>query len=207
LTAGSLLVFAVALLVAGIIPGPATMTILARVLAQGPRGVAGFCLGLVLGDLVWLYTAALGLSAVAAQAGPALRVLTYAGALYLLVLARAFWTAPVLPGTAQARPGFAVGKGIAQGLLLQLGNPKVVLFYVALLPALLPLGRLTVADLALLAVVVTGVIAVVNSVYVGFAVAVRRHVDSPRSLRAMHRLSACVMTVAAGFLAWSGYQA
>jgi threonine/homoserine/homoserine lactone efflux protein len=61
---------------------------------------------------------------------------------YLVVLAHGFWTAPV-SSTAAPPAAMAPGWGVAQGLALQLGNPKVVLFYVALLPALVPLGDLT----------------------------------------------------------------
>jgi threonine/homoserine/homoserine lactone efflux protein len=206
MTAGGLAVFATSLAIAGVIPGPATMTVLARTLTRGPRDTVAFSLGLVIGDLVWLTTAALGLAAVAEQAAGALRVLTYAGAVYMLVLARSFWLAPVAPGAPAAPSGAAPGWGVVQGLVLQLGNPKVVLFYVALLPALVPIGRLTAGDFALLAIVVASVIAAVNTLYVAFAVAVRRHVDSPRSLRLLNRLSAAVMVIAAGFLAWSAYR-
>jgi threonine/homoserine/homoserine lactone efflux protein len=209
MTAGSLLVFGGAILIAGLVPGPAVMTVLARVLARGPRGIAPFCVGLLLGDLLWLSAAALGLAMVAERAAFVLRGLTCVGALYLLVIAHGFWTAPTTPPAAPAHPvgrARSAGRGLAQGLLLQIGNPKVMLFYVALLPALIPLGRLTALDLALLALVVTCSIAVTNAVYIVFAVAVRRYVESPGALRGLHRFSAIVMAVAAGFLAWSASQ-
>lgn len=208
MTAGGLLIFAASLAVAALVPGPATLTVLARVLARGTRGAIAFSAGLVLGDLVWLAIASLGLAAVAEQAAVAMRVLTYAGAGYLLVLAHAFWTAPVAVRADAVSGGRTAGTGwgvaLVQGLALQLGNPKVVLFYVALVPALVPIARLTAADFALLAIVVAGVIAAVNGVYVGFAVAVRRYVESPRALRALQRSSAAVMVIAAAFLAWRG---
>lgn len=206
MTAGGLLIFAASLAVAALVPGPATLTVLARVLARGTRGAIAFSAGLVLGDLVWLAIASLGLAAVAEQAAVAMRVLTYAGAGYLLVLAHAFWTAPVAVRADAVSGGRTAGTGwgvaLVQGLALQLGNPKVVLFYVALLPMLVPLGELAAADLAVLALVVALVIAAINAVYVGFAAAVRRHVSSPRTLRLLHRASAAAMVLAAAMIAW-----
>src|SRR5262245_48106184 len=64
MTAAGLMVFAGSLGLAAITPGPATMTVLGRALTGGPRSAIGFTAGLVLGDLVWLATAALGLAAI-----------------------------------------------------------------------------------------------------------------------------------------------
>lgn len=188
--------FAATLALAGATPGPATLSVLARTLARGARGSVAYCAGLVLGDLVWLTTAALGLAAVAAHAPFALRALALAGAAYLVVLARGLWRAPV----ATAVPEVPSGWGVAQGLALQLANPKVVLFYLALLPAIVPLGRLTASDLGQLALVVAAVVSAINAVYVAFAALVRRRA---RSLGVLHRIAAVAMLLAAGFLAWS----
>jgi threonine/homoserine/homoserine lactone efflux protein len=198
MTAAGLMVFAGTLGLAAITPGPATMTVLGRVLARGPRSAIGFSAGLVIGDLVWLAIAALGLAAIAARAEAVMLAINYAGAAYLVVLAHGFWTAPV--GPAAAAPASARTWGIVQGLALQLGNPKVVLFYVALLPALVPVRTLTAVDFALLSVVVAIVVAAVNATYVAFAVAARRMAESHRARRILNRISAGVMVVAAGFL-------
>src|SRR5215470_5666776 len=188
--------FAATLAVAGATPGPATLSVLARTLARGTRGSVAYCAGLVLGDLIWLTTAALGLAAVAAHAAFALRALALAGAVYLVVLARGLWRARV----ATAMPDVPAGWGLAQGLALQLANPKVVLFYLALLPAIVPLGRLTAGDLGQLALVVAAVVSGVNAAYIAFATLVRRRA---RSLGVLYRIAAVAMVLAAGFLAWT----
>ncbi len=199
MTWGGVLVFAGTLAIACATPGVATMTIVARIISRGARGAMAFCLGLILGDLVWLSTAALGLSAIAERAAPVLLVIKFGGALYLLVLARAFWTAG--PASAdRAAPGAATGWAVVQGLALQLGNPKAVLFYVAMVPALVPLDRVTVADVAVLALVIATVLSLVNGIYIAFAVAAGRHFQSARSMRILHRVSATVMVATAGFL-------
>ena len=48
------LTFAIVLLVAVISPGPAIAALVARIMARGTEGIAAFCAGLVLGDLIWL---------------------------------------------------------------------------------------------------------------------------------------------------------
>jgi len=190
--------FAATLALAGATPGPATLSVLARALARGARGTIAFSAGLVIGDLFWLATAALGLAAVAEHAPFAMRALVLAGAAYVLVLAHGFWTAPPAHAGSSTR-----GRGLVQGLALQLGNPKVALFYMAFLPALVPLDRLTGGDFALLALVVASVVTAVNMLYITLAVAARRRATSPRSLRVLHRISAVVMVIAALLLAWS----
>jgi threonine/homoserine/homoserine lactone efflux protein len=129
--------FAGALAVAAAVPGPAVIATIGRVLTRGKGGALSFALGLLLGDLLWLWTASLGLDAAASVVGPLLRWGELAGAAYLLLLAWRMWRSePVAPAEAKRfeRPA------VFSAFLLQLGNPKAVLFYAALVPALVPIG-------------------------------------------------------------------
>jgi len=198
MTPYGLLVFAGTLAVAAATPGPSTLSVAARVLARGSRGAVAYCAGLVIGDLAWLATATLGLAALAAHAAFAMRALVVAGAVYLLVLARGMWHAQ----PAREPSPTAAGWGIVEGVVFQLGNPKVALFYLALVPVVVPLDRITGQGFALLALVVACVIALVNALYVALALAARRRARTPRSLHALHRAGAIVMVLAAIVLAW-----
>ena len=62
-----LLVFAAAYLAIVILPGPAVTALLARVLARGPGGAAGFIAGIAAGALIWLAIAAAGLAALSVR--------------------------------------------------------------------------------------------------------------------------------------------
>src|SRR4051794_10882672 len=141
--------FAAALALAAAIPGPAVMATIGRVLAHGTRGALAFYLGLLLGDLLWLWSATLGLGAAAGLFGPVLRWGECAGAAYLLVMAWKMWSPPPVAAS-PAAPAGSDRRALLSGFALQLGNPKAVLFYAALVPALVPIGALTAAHLAVL---------------------------------------------------------
>jgi threonine/homoserine/homoserine lactone efflux protein len=65
MTSASFFVFAAAFAVACATPGPSITALVARVLGRGPAGAGMLCVGLVIGDLVWLSCAAFGIAALA----------------------------------------------------------------------------------------------------------------------------------------------
>jgi len=195
MTALHLTWFAASLAVAAAVPGPAVMATIGRVLAHGERGALAFYANIMLGDLVWLWTATLGLGAAADALGPLLRWGELLGAGYLLVLAyRMSTTEHVAP---REGPAARDGRAVLSGLMLQLSNPKTVLFYAALVPAIVPLETLTIAHIFVLSLVVALVVLVVNGTYVRCAVLARRYVRSPRALRTIYRINGGVLAVSA----------
>ena len=141
----ALLIFAGALVVAAASPGPAIAVLVGRVIGRGPEGAGAFAAGLIIGDLVWLAVAVLGLAVVAQTFHEVFLVIKYAGAAYLIYLAYRMWTAPVAPGdVAAATRGDRLPRLFLAGLALTLGNPKVVAFYLALLPNLIDLASVGV---------------------------------------------------------------
>lgn len=140
----ALLAFAAILFVAAASPGPGIAAIVARVLGRGTEGALAFTAGLAVGDVVWLTCAVFGLAAVAQSFHGVFVALKFAGAAYLLWFAWKLWTAPVVTReitAAQTRERPA--KLFLAGLALTLGDPKVVVFYLALLPTVLDLARVT----------------------------------------------------------------
>jgi threonine/homoserine/homoserine lactone efflux protein len=188
--------FAGSLAVAAAVPGPAVMTTISRVLTHGMRGAHAFCLGLLIGDLVWLWTATIGLGAAASVLGPVLRWGELVGAGYLLVMAWKLWLAEPVALTADG-PAARDRRAVMSGVVLQLGNPKTALFYAALVPAIVPITALTVADVAVLSIVVAIVLTIVNLSYVRGAALARARLRAPRALRAIYRISAIVLAATA----------
>ena len=123
--------FGLAVLLA-LAPGPDNLFVLAQSMAAGPRAglcvVAGLCLGLV------GHTAAVaaGLATLLAGAPGAFTALRLLGAAYLLYLAWGALRAPVMPlSRAPSLDGWAL---VRRGIVMNLSNPKVTLFFLALLP-------------------------------------------------------------------------
>lgn len=137
--AGHLIAFNAALLAAWIAPGPAMLYALRTALVSGRA--AGFAAGVGLGAVasLWTLAALLGLDALFEAFPWAYAALKTAGALYLIWIAWGTWRAagrPVAePGADAARH---VRRAALNGALLNVGNPKSVLFAAAVLVVIFP---------------------------------------------------------------------
>jgi len=189
----TLIAFAAAFFVFAASPGPDNMTIVARTITHGaPSGIA-YGLGTVAGILIFLTLAAFGMSLIAQEMGVAMTVLRYGGAAYLIWMGVKMWTAPAvvpeLQPVSERRGLFSI---FLTGFVLNLGNPKMPLFYVALLPNIVG-ASLTVDHLAALAAVILCVEVVVIGGHVLLAVRARKLLRSERIVRRVNRVAGGVM--------------
>jgi threonine/homoserine/homoserine lactone efflux protein len=129
-------------------PGQDTALTIRNTLVGGRRDGVGTALGVSTGQAIWALSAAAGLAALLHASEPAFVALRVAGAAYLVYLgAQALWSA--LRGVSRTH-GTQAGhrrRPYRQGLLSNLGNPKMAVFFTSLLPqfghsfaALLALG-------------------------------------------------------------------
>jgi threonine/homoserine/homoserine lactone efflux protein len=195
----ALLIFAGALLVGAVSPGPGVMALVARVIGEGPATVVPFIAGLILGDLVWLAAAVLGLAVLAQTFHQIFVVMKFVGAAYLLYLAFRMWTAPAeVHAVAAAGPQRRGTAGLfLAGLSVTLGNPKVVGFYLALLPNLIDLGRVGVVGYAELASLCVLILTAVFGTYALVAARARMLFRSARAVRLLNRTGGTLMAGAA----------
>jgi threonine/homoserine/homoserine lactone efflux protein len=126
--------FMLASLLLNVTPGPDTLYIVSRSVSQGRR--AGFvsALGISTGCLVHTGLTAFGLSAVLSTSAAAFNTVKIAGALYLIYLGiRALGSRPAATKDAPTvpRPALALYR---QGVMTNVLNPKVALFFLAFLP-------------------------------------------------------------------------
>ena len=188
-----LLAFAAAFLVFAASPGPDNMTIVARTISHGAISGIAYGAGTVAGILAFLTLAAFGLSILAAEMGVVMTVLRYAGAAYLIWMGIRLWTAPpVVPNLQPAAEGRNLIATFATGLALNLGNPKMPLFYVALLPNVVG-SSLSAGMVAELALVIVAVEAVVIGGHVLLAGRARRLLRTPRLVRRVNRVAGGTM--------------
>ena len=193
----ALVLFASTLLVAAASPGPGVAALVAQVVGRGSRGGA-FAAGLILGDLVWLAVAILGLAVVAQTFHEVFLVIKYAGAGYLVYLAYRMWTAPAQPRDVAGdgcRDGYA--RLFFAGLAVTLGNPKVVAFYLALLPTLIDLPRVGLFGYIELAGISVVILTVVFGAYVIASARARSLFRSARAMRLLNRAGGTMMAGAA----------
>ncbi len=129
-----LVAFAVAATVLALNPGPDMAYVATRTLAGGRAAGVAAALGILTGLLVHTLFAAIGLSSLLHHSALAFDIVKYAGAAYLVWLAIKLWR-EIPAGTAGVRPPpAALARVFAEGLLTNVLNPKVALFFLALLP-------------------------------------------------------------------------
>lgn len=118
-------------------PGPDVMFVLANGLENQRRGALASSFGIAAGSLIHAIAAGLGVSAIIGSSQTAFELLRYAGAAYLLWLGiqtlKKWWSAPTLAKLEKQdeKSTLAIFRS---GLITNLLNPKVIIFYLALLP-------------------------------------------------------------------------
>ncbi|WP_192181356.1 LysE family translocator [Mesorhizobium amorphae] len=189
----TLLAFAAAFFVFAASPGPDNMTIVARTISGGAASGIAYGAGTVVGILIFLVLAAFGLSVIAAKMAVVMTVLRYGGAAYLIWMGVRLWTAvPVVPELQPVAGGRGLLTIFATGIALNLGNPKMPLFYVALLPNVVG-ASLTSGHLGVLMAVILAVEVVVIGGHVILAARARNLLRTPRIVRRVNRAAGGVM--------------
>jgi threonine/homoserine/homoserine lactone efflux protein len=201
----TLAAFTLAYLVAVLVPGPGVAAIVARALGGGFWSAVPMIIGILVGDIIYLCFALFGLAAIAVYFGAVFIVVRWAGALYLLYIAWQFWTAK--PGAEQLgpRPPEPWLRTFLSGFALTLSNPKTIVFYLALLPTVVPLDRpITVLGFTELTLIVVVVLLAIGAGYAGLAAWAREMFTSPRAIRRMNRTAGVIMAGAAAFVVARG---
>ena len=185
MTIESLIALLLVSMIAKIIPGPGVFATAAQSLTYGFRSALCFIAGIMLGDLVYILAVLLGLSVIAREFNEVFFVIRLIGGGYLIWLGyRAFTsTATAVTGN----PGHSSNKAFLNGVLLTLGNPKVILFYVGIMP--------TFVDMATLDgfVLLTLDLGCILSIYAYGAHRARQLFTSAKAMRRMNRGAGVVL--------------
>lgn len=135
-----------------ITPGVDMALVTSSALARGRRAALSTTLGIVSGLVAWGAVSALGIAALLAASATAFTLLKLAGAAYLVILGvRTLWRARgggAVPK--QSRPALDRRSAFGQGLVSNLLNPKIAVFYSTLLPQFLEPGDPVLAGSLLL---------------------------------------------------------
>jgi threonine/homoserine/homoserine lactone efflux protein len=203
MTLGALVALAATFAVFALTPGPAVTAIVARAITDGAKPALALNAGVVTGELLFLALAAAGMAAAAKSMGELFTVLRWLGVVYLLGQGMALW---------RTRPRVAVSveaaghethfwRNFGAGLLLMLGHVQAILFYAALLPGFVDFANLAPAELGLIAVLQLVIVGGANSAYALLAAQARGFFANERAQRALHRVAAAMMVVAAVLVA------
>lgn len=159
-------------------------------------------LGLQLGLVVQIAVVAAGVGAVLAASALAFTLIKWFGVLYLLYLAWRQWRAPTMQVDETQAPR-ALGQPLAlvfRGLLINVSNPKAVVFMLAVLPQFLDVSQPLLIQYLIMGLTMITVDLIVMAGYTGLAARVLRLLRSPRQQRLLNRTFAGLFAAAAGML-------
>ena len=176
-----ILTFIAACVLLGLTPGPNMSLIVANTLSAGLRAGLATLAGTTTGLVFLVAAAAAGMSSVMVFMSEWFDVIRWVGALYLVYLGvRTLWLLRRRPAGAAAPPHRAGANLYAEGVLVSLSNPKVLLFLGAFLPQFVDPARDPVWQLSVLAVLFVGVLAAVDVGYTVLVARARTTLDATR---------------------------
>lgn len=193
--------FLAAAVLIAVSPGPGAAVSMSTGLRYGYGAALRTIAGLQSALLIQLLVVFAGLGALLTASATAFLVVKLCGAAYLIWLGIQKWRAPLVP---IGEEPLASARGLwLQGLLVNLGNPKAIVFMAALVPQFIDPARPQVPQFLILAVTMCGVDTLVMSGYALAAARLRPWLSSPRLLRAQNRFFGGFFVFAGGALAVS----
>lgn len=197
MTASMIIAFVGLSLLLAMTPGPDTFLVLRFSLRDTKSGLAAAA-GSALGSLLWAFAVAVGLASLLEQSATAYRIVKIAGGLYLIylglrVLLRRQQQVASTPSEHQT-PGQSAAPAFGSGLLSCALNPKVGLFFLAIVPQFVPPDGPLFATVLTLGVIDTvvafGWLVVITFLAARAVIWLRR----PRVTTLLNRLSAAILT-------------
>ena len=185
-----LALYALAMFILFLTPGPVWLALVARAMSGGFRAAWPLALGVVVGDIVWPFLAILGVAWVVSVFDGfmlALRIvatLMFVGMGVLLIRNAG---RSITADSRLTRPG--MWAGFMAGLAAILGNPKAVLFYMGVLPGFFDLARITPWDMAAVVAISFSVPLVCNLLLAYFVDRIRGLITAPGALRRTNVIS------------------
>ena len=203
MTLAGFIAYSGALALAAAIPGPGVTALVARALGSGFRSALFMSLGLIARRPHLSHRR---------RARPRHRRADLRHGLPRHQMGRASPISPISPGPSgraaspprTSRPARARAASLPSflaGLTVTLGNPKTMIFYLAITPTIVDLKTITLADYGMLALLTIIVLLVVLVPYLALAAKARWFLKTPRALKALNRTAATFMAGAAAAIA------
>ena len=196
--------YAGALFILFITPGPVWLAVAARTLSGGFRSAWPLAFGVALGDIIWPMVAILGVTWLISVYADFMIVLKWLAVVMfaimgLLIIRNA--GKAISADAALTRPG--MWAGFIAGLVAVTANPKAALFYMGLLPGFFDLTQITWIDIAVILPISAAVPFLGNLILALFVDRMKRLVSSPSALRRTNIIAGCLLICVAVVIAIS----
>ena len=195
--------FTIAAAVLAVAPGPDNLFVLLQSAMYGARAGIFVTLGLCVGVFIQTLLAAFGVAAVVAASPTLLMIIQFAGAAYLLYLAWGAWKAPVggeSGESAKKYPRLSNFQLWRRGILMNITNPKVLIFFLAFFPQFIIKG--STESQVMVQMLIMGMTFLVCTLVVFSAIAwcagtLADRLRSPKVQTILNKVSAVIFTVLA----------
>ena len=195
------LAYMLACWVISISPGAGAIASMSSGLNYGFRRGYWNALGLQLALLVQIGIVAAGVGVLFATTPWAFLVVKWFGVLYLLYLAYLQWRAPAQSiEIQQEQPNKSIPKLVLYGFLVNMSNPKAIVFLLAVLPQFLDLSKPHWIQYLIMAMTMVTIDLIVMAGYTGLAAKVLRLLKSPKQQKILNRTFAVLFACAASLL-------
>lgn len=204
-TIAQLSLYAGALLILFLTPGPVWVALIARAISGGFHAAWPLALGVVVGDVLWPLLAIFGVSYLVSIYADFLTILRYFGALVFVVMGVALIrhaSVSLATDSRLTKPG--MWAGFVAGLLVILGNPKAILFYMGILPGFFDLSAISWPDILAICILSMIVPLLGNLVLAASIDRARRFLASPTAVRRTNVTAGALLILVGIVIALSG---
>ena len=186
--------YALAVLILFLTPGPVWIALLARSMSGGFQAAWPLALGVAVGDAIWPILAILGVSWLVNEVDGVMALLRFSATLIFVIMG-AFL---IFKGDQNlgedshlTRPG--ISAGFAAGVLVILGNPKAIIFYMGVLPSFFDLKDITSLDIVVIVLVSVATPLLGNLILACFVNKIRSVLTSSRAVARINKLSGALL--------------
>ncbi len=179
-------------------PGPANLFSVANGVQRGKAAAMAGVVGMNTATLVWFGAAALGLGALVIAFPQVFRLISIGGALYVAWLGISALRGAFRNASDPDTPDIRMGRSaLVDGFMVQIANPKAILFFTAVLPPFLDINRPLAPQLALFAVTTVGMDGLSMCAYGLGGAALARQMTAPRFRKGFGIVVGCLLLLAA----------
>ena len=193
LSSGEFLALFIAMLLVALVPGPAVFAVIARTFSSGfTRGLV-MIVGITLGDFVFILLALFGLSIISELMGTAFIFIKYMSAAYLIWLGINLLKSTRNTEEIRETKEPSLLTNLMTGLMINLGNPKAIVFYIGLFPAFINVNQVAAMDVFSIMALAAIAFGSVNIAYALLALRAKKMLKTPNTSSLINKVAGTLM--------------
>lgn len=202
LTSSEILLYMGALAILFFTPGPVWVALVARGVSGGFHAAWPLALGVVAGDVIWPLLAIFGVSLLVEVYADFLDLLRYGGAVILVWMGVRTIRNADKPLVADERlSASGMWAGFVAGLMVIIGNPKAILFYMGVLPNFFDINNVSAPDIVVICFI-SGLVPLSGNILFALSIdRIRRFLSSAESVRRTNLISGSALVVVGAVIA------